>query len=245
MRSDEYTVMFSVEDDHYWYRGLRAMLDLHWQTRIGSRPARVADIGCGTGAVLAHLAGHGTGWGLDAAPEAIAHARRRHLPRLCQGSALALPWPDAAFDAVTLFDVLYHRRVPDPLVPLQEARRVLAPGGWLFVNVPAYQWLYSSHDEAVHTARRFTRPVLTGLLREAGFETISATYWNSVLFPAIVAVRLWRSRHPETGSDLAAVSPAEQVLGQWALAAERQWLRWMRLPFGLSIFAAAQRPAER
>ena len=54
MNPEEYAVMAGVEDDHWWYRGLR---DAIRKALLGSRvrlpPApRILDAGCGTGANL-------------------------------------------------------------------------------------------------------------------------------------------------------------------------------------------------
>src|SRR5438128_2894083 len=54
--------------------------------------------------------------------------------------ACALPFPNGAFDAVTLFDVLEH--VPDDAAAAGEALRVTRPGGWVLVSTPNATWHY-------------------------------------------------------------------------------------------------------
>lgn len=242
----EYETMYQVEDRHWWYESLHTLLDTSLRRYAPEGPLRLLDIGCGTGASLQRMERHGEAFGLDIAPPALACCRRRWLHRLCQASALNLPYADNTFDAAALLDVLYHRQVSDPRVPLQEARRVLRPGGLLLVNVPAYQWLYSSHDEAVHTARRFTRGELRGLFRDTGLETIYASYWNTLLFPPIAAVRLVRRLRPPQGSDLEGAGDGRinEVL-KMVLAVERALMGVMPLPFGLSVFAVARKPGPR
>jgi ubiquinone/menaquinone biosynthesis C-methylase UbiE len=202
------------------------------------------DIGCGTGAVMRHLAGRAMVYGIDVADEALQCSARRGLTRLSRASALALPFPDDTFDAAALFDVLYHRQVPDPLAPLWEAYRVLRPDGCVFVNVPAYAWLYSSHDVAVHTARRFTRPQVVDLLAKAGFRCACATYWNTLLFPPIAVVRMARKWTGAQTSDLdgARDDLMNRVLSG-VLDVERGLLNFATLPFGLSVFAVGRKQA--
>ena len=167
---------------------------------------------------------------------------RRGLRRLVQGAAQDLPFPAETFDAVLLMDVLYHRGVPDKIAALREAGRILKPGGTVFVNVPAYHWLFSSHDHAIHTDKRFTKRELISMLHEAKLQTVQATYWNTLLLPPIVLVRLWRKRRLRQGSDLN--DSGDGILTNLyaaGLAVERLLMRAIPLPAGLSIFAVARK----
>ena len=74
-----------------------------------------------------------------------------------------LPWEDGTFDLITCLDVIEH--VPDDVAALAELRRVCRPGGWLLVTVPAYQALWSRHDEANHHYRRYSRAALRAAAR--------------------------------------------------------------------------------
>ncbi len=246
MNPVEYETMFRVEDTHWWYQNLHALLETALQRFLApaANPACLLDIGCGTGAALQRLQPLGTAHGLDISTEAIACCRRRGLDRLCRASALDLPYATGSFDAAVLFDVFCHRQVPDAMLPLREAHRVLRPGGVAIANVPAYQWLYSSHDEAVHTARRFTRKEVLALLREAGFEIAYASHWNTLLFPPIVAVRLARRWLAPAESDLeGARDGLVNKLLNALLGCERRLMQRTPLPFGLSIFVVARKPA--
>ena len=96
-----------------------------------------------------------------------------------------------------------------------------------------------------NTDRRFTRGELRCLLETAGLAPARITYWNSVLFPAAAGVRLLRRFTRPEGSDLAAGSGASAgALFAAAFALERAILRRAPLPFGVSVFAVAGKPAE-
>lgn len=87
------------------------------------------EVGCGTGLVMQRVAGfaaHVTG--IDVSPGMLARARERGLD-VCEGSATALPFPDAAFDVVYSFKVLAHVEPVEPA--LAEMARVTRPGGHL------------------------------------------------------------------------------------------------------------------
>jgi len=245
MNLDEYEIMYRVENAHWWYVSLRGMIDLYWRRYAAKSPVRVLDVGCGTGAVIEWFSKQDGVWatGIDYSFEAVRFCRKRGQIRSAAASANELPFGDNGFDAVVSFDVLCHRSIPDPRVPLREMCRVLRPGGMLLLNLPAYQWIYSSHDVAVHTVRRFTKNGAFDLLDAAGLQPVAATYWNTFLFPAIVAVRLWRRLAPPTQSDLATGGEGamNRLLGG-VLRAERALARRFPLPFGLSVFVAARKP---
>lgn len=243
MERNEYAIMFRVEDRHWWYAGLRAVVAQVWDRFAPGPPLRMLDAGCGTGANLRHFRGRATCYGIDFSLDAVRYCRERGEPRTAAASAVHLPFADGAFDVVVSCDVLCHRSIRDKSQPLREMRRVLKPGGLLILNLPAYQWLLSSHDTHVQTDCRFTASTARALLAASGLDTVYSTYWNSLLFPAVAAVRLWRKARPLPASDLDGASGerANAVLGA-ALAIERALLRAAPLPFGVSLLIVARAP---
>lgn len=99
----------------------------------------VADVGCGTGRVSAHLASHGVDvFGLDLSPGMIDVARRSHPQlRFEVGAMEELPVQDAALGGLLAWYSLIHT-APDRLPGvLAEFARVLKPGGWLLAGFQA------------------------------------------------------------------------------------------------------------
>jgi SAM-dependent methyltransferase len=236
--------MRAVEDAHWWYRGLHTLV-LQALARHAPKSGRIVDIGCGTGGMASRLSGKRLVAALDFNPDALTFCRARGIGPLIRGDGSSLPIAAGCADVALVLDVLYHKNVAEPGQVLSEVRRVLSPGGVVVINVPAYQWLYSSHDVAVQTGRRFTRGQINGLLREAGFDVIESSYWNTALFPAICAVRLLRRWVPPGTSDVKAGNPIINRLLGGLLGLERSIMTCCSLPFGVSVFVVARRRAER
>lgn len=105
------------------------------------RGDRVLDVGAGTGylarIVAAAVGESGAVVGLDAAPEMVAYARdRARGASHCTfqaGSADALPFPDADFDAVVSTFVIHHLPEDARLAAMREIGRVLRPRGRVLI----------------------------------------------------------------------------------------------------------------
>ncbi len=158
-----------------------------------------------------------------------------------------LPWDDQTFDLITCLDVIEH--TPDDRATLRELRRVTKPGGWLLVTVPAYQSLWSSHDEANHHYRRYERDTLTEAATEAGWLLVRLTSFNSLLLAPAAAVRV-AQRRINRDSDDAKYDPGLRLGPGWLndalegpLRLEARWLaRGHTLPVGLSLLAVLANP---
>lgn len=242
MEADEYRKMAAVEDAMWYYRALHAHIRRALRATLVRPGARMLDAGCGSGGLIRRLTVSDPSWrwtGLDLSPLACALARERTTAEIREGSVTALPWADAAFDAVVSADVLYH--VDDDEAALREFARVVAPGGVAVINVPAHRWLWSYHDVATHARRRYTRPELAAKLRAAGFREVRATHWNALLLPLVV-IRRKLLPAPAGGSDVQAYPGfADRAFGA-AMAVERGWLGLgAAFPIGSSILAVARR----
>jgi SAM-dependent methyltransferase len=246
VNADEYLKLAAVEDQMWYFQSLHGHLGRELSGHLGTR-AEVLDAGCGTGGLIRRLSAKQPQWGwagVDLSSIALELARRRSGPEvdLREASVTALPWGDGRFDAVVSADVLYH--VDDDAAALREFFRVLRPGGIVVLNLPAYPWLWSYHDEAVHSRRRYTRSGVLRALRTAGFTAGRATYWNTLPFPLIVARRkLWPA--PKGGSDVQLMAPPIESVFQAMMGFEHRWIRHVsRLPFGSSVLAVATKPVE-
>jgi len=247
MEPQEYALLDATEEGMWWFAAAHAVLLGALARLPGPAGSALLDAGCGTGGLLKRLAASVPGRpraGIDYAPDAISRARAKTDALLAVASIHALPFATGSFGAVFSVDVLCHRAV-DEARALAELHRVLAPGGTLLINMPAYQWLHSAHDRRVHNRRRYTRAEVRAMVAAAGFEAIEARYWNSLLFPVMVLQRkvLARGGEDEPASDVARFPPLLDAMFRAVLAAERGLMRaGLRFPFGGSILAVARKP---
>src|SRR6476659_6475267 len=165
MTDDELRAMLSADESHWWYRGRRRILRAAIERLPLVPGARLLDAGCGSGRTLDELARYGRVSGVDASPDAVAAARSRGHADVRLAPVEALPFAAGAFDVVTCLDVIEHTR--DDRAALAELRRVTRPGGLLVATVPAYQALWSWHDEANGHYRRYDSASLRAAARAA------------------------------------------------------------------------------
>jgi ubiquinone/menaquinone biosynthesis C-methylase UbiE len=241
----EIDTMRSVEDDLWWYRGLRRHVV---QSIAAPQPAfKLLDAGCGTGGMLAHVRAafpEAALTAMDFGERALELTGQRGLgAELVQGSTDALPFGDAEFDVVLSLDVIVLHGIDDAKA-IREMFRVLRPGGQLIMNVAAFDFLRGSHDAATNMARRYTRSKLAHLMAKAGFRVERMTYWNMSLTPAVAAVR-WASRakaqQPDVRSDLKPMWPPLNAALAAIAHTEFAISRSISLPFGTSLFAVARK----
>jgi SAM-dependent methyltransferase len=242
MQLDEYRKLADVEDRMWYFRALNRRV-AYWLGRVlPAQPARVLDAGCGTGGLIKSLRSTNAAWqitGLDFMPLACELARARTGAEVVQGSVTALPFPNGAFDAVVSADVLCQ--IEDGGQALREFARCVRPGGAVLVNVPAFMWLWSYHDDCVSSRHRFTRPELTELFRAAGIDVVFASYANCLPLPLVWARRkLFRPMRPN--SDVQIPSASVDALLAAMARVEFAWQRrgWAS-PVGSSVFVAGRR----
>jgi SAM-dependent methyltransferase len=228
-----------AEDRHWWYRGRRKVLErVVEDLRLPAR-ARILDAGCGSGRNMVELARHGTVTGIELSEASVSLARERGAGEVIAGSVLEMPFEADSFDLAASLDVIEH--LEDDLAALRELRRVVAPGGSLLVTVPAYQWLWSGHDEINHHFRRYTRRSLQRAGEQAGWHQVRTTYFNSLLLPAAILLRvLDRFSRKTTESSLDLWVPPAPL--NWLLERPLQMEAAMiahggRIPAGLSLLA--------
>lgn len=246
MNPEEYARMHALEDWYWWFVARRAAAAQFIRDYAPpDRPLRILDAGCGTGAMLDVYRQwpDAIATGADLSPHALGFTHSRGHNRLVGADLTCLPFKTSSFDVVSALDVIEH--VPDDAKAIEELCRVLRPGGILVASVPAYQFLWGPHDEALHHCRRYTAPQFRHDLQQSALRVEKITYLLTLLFPAAVAARL-ASRGKKKATSAAAVLPTVPPWLNRALiglqAVELKMARAASLPFGLGMLAVARKP---
>jgi ubiquinone/menaquinone biosynthesis C-methylase UbiE len=231
-----------AERDHFWFRGFRRFVrPLLDEAARGRTRAVILDCGCGTGGNLRMLRRYGRTTGIDVTWSGLAYAKHAGERAIAQASATHLPFPDAVFDLVTSFDVIYALHDDAEAMALREMYRVIRPGGALVLNVAALPVLRGNHSVLGGEVRRYTRPLLSAHLQRAGFVVRRITYTNAAILPLVAGVRLLQraSGLRESENELAIPPPPLNAALSAALAVEALALRVVNMPFGSSLLTLA------
>jgi SAM-dependent methyltransferase len=250
MELSAYLMFAALEDHHFWFVSRRRIFfDLLDRALKGRRNLDVLEVGCGTGGMLGAMQRYGRVHGVDVAHDFVRYCKQRGYDRVLTGSGYELPLDSERFDLVGLFDTMEH--IEDDQRALEEVHRVLRPGGIAFVSVPAYQFLWSQNDRIAHHCRRYTARRLRRVMEGAGLRVKRLSYFNTFLFPMIVPAVLtqrfleWLGRLPKDYNNASVPMPGPlNKLFTWVMSSERYLLRRVSFPFGHSLLAIAERPAE-
>jgi 2-polyprenyl-3-methyl-5-hydroxy-6-metoxy-1,4-benzoquinol methylase len=245
-----FAALAEMEKTHFWMMARRELVAEWLERRLtGDRPARVLDVGCGSGHVMACLQERGFDVaGTDAFREPLEAAAERTGAEVFQADAARLPFREE-FDAALLLDVLEH--VSEEARLIASVRDSLLPGGILLVTVPAMPSLWTSYDRASGHLRRYTAHRLERVLQDAGMAVERVTHFMSFLAPAALAsrhigdlVERLRGAEPVPADVLTReIKPKAPLNECWLALArtERRILRRRSLPCGTSLIAVTRR----
>lgn len=233
MEIAEYEKMYKFEEKYWWWVGkgeiVKRILD-----RLNLNSTNILDAGCGTGFNLNYLNDYGNVIGSDFSKEALKFCKIRKHKNLVQADAEILPFKSNKFDLITVLDLLEHLNDREAL---KEFYRVLKPNGYLIATVPAFNFMWSKHDEALHHKRRYNKAQLKDALKSNGFIIEKISYWNFFLFLPIVAMRLIKRsvKSEEIETDVKRLPNIVNAFLTSLLKIEEYLILRVNLPVGISL----------
>jgi len=238
MKLEAYRIMEEMENSYWWFRARREIIS-GTLTRYLAPGSDILDFGCGTGGIATKLCELGYRVvAADNSEQALAACRRVGF----QTIDLSNEWPArGSADCVLAGDVLEH--IEDDVGLLVKLRDTLRPGGYLIATVPAYEFLWSGEDYVSNHVRRYTRSTLQRRICAAGYRTIWCSYFNTILFPVVLAAvlgkRIFRPRDMYR-SDVSPLPDWQNETLYTLFAFERHLLRGLRFPIGASLITVAK-----
>jgi SAM-dependent methyltransferase len=182
---------FAVEEQSFWFNYRNRFIVEAVKRFPPDGP--IADVGGGNGYVALGLKRAGfPAFVIEPGAAGAKNARSRGLDPVVCATLSDAGFLAGTLAAVGLFDVVEH--IADAREFLTSARRLLKPGGRLYVTVPAFDLLWSSEDELVGHHRRYSIGSLTETLATSGFAIEYATYFFSPLALPLFLLRTLPSR---------------------------------------------------
>ena len=228
----EEEVLGKAIDQHWYYLSKAEVL----RTYVPKECRRVLDVGAGAGWFSKWLLRNGL------AEEAVCIDPGYPEDRSEIESGRPIRFVRAAekssCDLVLMMDVLEH--VDDDSGLLANYLDHVPSGTPVFITVPAFQFLWSKHDEFLEHRRRYTVSSLSRTVLEAGAQVDRMHYYFASVLPPAALLRLARKRRPATESDMKVHSPIVNGLLKAACALERPFMRANRLA-GLSVVCVCSR----
>lgn len=242
MNTNMYRVFFDIQKKHWWFVTKKEIVldTIYWHIATHAN-CKVLDIGCGSGLMLNALQGIGQTYGMDMSDDAINFSKEIFDGKVEKGFLPNnIPYENNFFNLITALDVIEH--IDQDTNSLKSIRSLLVAEGKAVITVPAYMFLWSKFDELNEHKRRYTLKELNSKLVEAGYTVEKISYYNTLLFPAVFAVRMLNNILNRDGSsDTDMPNLPLNFLLKKIFGIEKYLLKFMNLPFGVSILAVVKK----
>jgi 2-polyprenyl-3-methyl-5-hydroxy-6-metoxy-1,4-benzoquinol methylase len=244
MEKNEYTRMYNLESNFWWYRTLHELVDYTVGKNKHEGNIKILDAGCGTGRMMEILQKYGLVLGIDNSEEAVGYVKKRGLNNIVWGNLNDYCFENESYDTITCLDVLYHSDVENDSAIVKKFYDALKKDGILILNLPAFECLRRPHDITVHTKKRYRKREFVNELKESGFSVKSSSYRMPHLFFIILMTKLFSGKQqPEKSeSDLKELPSWMNSILLYLGRIENGLLkRGFSIPVGSSLFVIAQK----
>lgn len=246
MEKSVYDDIYNIESINWWYKARRDIICRFVESMLDKFSNNlILDVGCGCGSMLNILKKYGQVTGMDYSDEALNYSSSLFDGELFQIDLGRTVIPDLCgkYDIVLCLDVLEHVR--NDKRAISNLKKMLDQKGHLIVTVPAYQWLWTKHDDIAMHFRRYRKNDLKKKLQKAGFRVQFISYFNFFLFlPAAIIKLISKINKSSFSYDVGNSfhdSAINTVLYQIFRLEELFRTRGISFPFGVSIIAICEK----
>ena len=243
MNNNEYQKLYKFENFYWWHIGRKYIIQSLLCKILLKPNSKILDAGCGTGGNIETLARFGDVIGVDNSPEAIKFCEKRGFENVQLKNIENTGFSDNSFDLIVALDVLEH--IENDGETLKEFYRILKEGGYILISVPAYQFLWSEHDVALHHKRRYSMEEINRCLLEADFRVIKKTFAIAFIAPVVFIYRIIRkilhSEKQKSKTDYVILPVLLNKFFIFLLRIEAFLLKYINFPFGISIMCIAKK----
>ncbi|MDI9355825.1 MAG: class I SAM-dependent methyltransferase [Chitinophagaceae bacterium] len=243
---EAFSILYEYEPKNFWFVSRNKVIQFLFGKFLGNKKMKVLEIGCGTGFVLKGLSEKFEQYDLYGSEihlEGIKFAKKR-LPHVefIQLDATHMPFINK-YDSICAFDVIEH--IDEDIKVIQQVNKALIQGGYFFITVPQYQWMWSINDDLAYHKRRYSKSELNNKLENNNFQVEYLGSFVFTLFPFMVISRfLKRKKAADITGDIneLKLNPFINTIFLFLMKMDEILISsGFKLPFGGSLIVVAKK----
>lgn len=243
MKEIVYHTNYQLEDNYWWFLARREIISKTIKKSLKiATDEYILDVGCGTCGMAEYLSKDFNVVAIDTSELALEYCKKRGVEHSFLSTLDSFPKDKYNIKAITILDVIEH--IEDDKSIVEQLYDSLPTGGYIIASVPAYQFLWSFHDEVHKHYRRYRLSNFKRLISNAGFQIQFATYFNSFLFPVALAKRfidkLFNLEKKNEYAIEIVPKPINTIFTK-IFEFEKTFFPKVSFPFGLSILLIAKK----
>lgn len=236
--------MHKFEETFWWHVGKTNLVHTTINHHFKEFPITMLEIGCGSGSITKSLTKYGEVYGNDLSKKALEFCKSRGVANLIHGdiTTLDMHQHENKFDLVLALDVLEH--IQDDVAAIQTVHKLLKDDGMFLVNVPAYKFLWSSHDEALMHKRRYTTFEIARKLEDNGFKILHKSHFVFFAFFGIAPIKFLGNFFKKTAYPETSYVELPKSINNFMIKLlnfEAKLAQKLRLPLGTTITVVAKK----